>query len=128
MKNTKSKIKIQRKLHNLTQNELGDKMGVGKTTISNWETGYSSPDTDSMFRLSKIFGCSMEYLASEDENDKGDAKFINNVTINKVRDLAHELGITGIEVLEKIVSEGYSLDDLYDALKLIESVQSKKKE
>jgi len=62
MNHIAQKIREQRKLHKLNQTELGEKIGVGKTTISNWETEYSSPDTDSLLKMSALFGCSVDYL------------------------------------------------------------------
>jgi transcriptional regulator with XRE-family HTH domain len=62
MKNIATKIRELRKANKMNQVELAKLMGVGKTTISNWETSYSSPDPDSLVRLSNIFNCSVDYL------------------------------------------------------------------
>lgn len=62
-------IKYLRTQYKISQTELGKKIGVGKTTISNWETGYSSPDTDSFIKLSNIFNCSIDYILGR-TNDK----------------------------------------------------------
>lgn len=37
-------------------------LNVGQTTISNWETGYSAPDLESLRKLSDIFKISIDEL------------------------------------------------------------------
>ena len=46
----------------MAQQELADKLKIGKTTVSNYETGYSKPDTDTLIQMSKIFNVSLNYL------------------------------------------------------------------
>lgn len=47
---------------NLKQSELATMLNVGQTTISNWETGYSAPDLESLRKLSDIFKISIDEL------------------------------------------------------------------
>lgn len=54
------KIKGHRTLLGLTQEELAKKVGVGKTTISNYEVGLRSPKKPQMIKLSKVFGISID--------------------------------------------------------------------
>lgn len=44
-----------RKKNKMTQKELASKLGVGNTTISNWENGVSSIDIDTLFQICEIF-------------------------------------------------------------------------
>lgn len=60
------KIKHLRTKSNLTQKELAEKMNVTFQTISKWESDTNEPDIESIRRLSNIFGCSIEYLFSEE--------------------------------------------------------------
>ena len=48
-------IKKLRKRHKLTQTELGNILSIGKTTISNYETGYSVPATQTLKRIASEF-------------------------------------------------------------------------
>ena len=48
-------IIAKRKELNLTQQELADKVGLKKNTISSWEQGLSSPDIDTIAILLKLF-------------------------------------------------------------------------
>lgn len=56
------KLKSLRRDKGLTQQELADKLKIGKTTVSNYETGYSKPDTETLIEMSKIFNVSLNYL------------------------------------------------------------------
>jgi len=46
----------------MSQTYLGKLIKVGKTTISNYETGYSSPDTETLSRLADALGTTSDYL------------------------------------------------------------------
>lgn len=56
------RIKELRKQHNLTQAELGKILGVGKTTISMYENGNSTPNDEIKLKLSDYFNVSLDYL------------------------------------------------------------------
>lgn len=55
-------IKELRKQHNLTQQQLADKIGVTHTVISKYESGKSIPNPDKMKALSEIFSVSIDTL------------------------------------------------------------------
>ena len=65
-----------RKSKNLTQKELGDKIGVMNYTIANWEQDRSKPSVDDLITLADFFECSIDYLVGR-EDDYG------NVVINE---------------------------------------------
>lgn len=56
------RIKQLRKRHNLTQTEFGEFFGVGKTTVSSWETNNSSPSDEIKIAICKRFNVSMDWL------------------------------------------------------------------
>ena len=45
-----------RKKNKITQKELADQLGVKHNAISSWENGVNSIDIDTLFRVCKIFG------------------------------------------------------------------------
>lgn len=55
-------IRKFRKLMNWSQATLADKLGVGKTTISMWETGERKPNIIVLKKLSELFGCTADAL------------------------------------------------------------------
>lgn len=61
------KIKKLRVDNGLTQKDLADKVYVTFQTVSKWEKDENEPDVSTLRELAKLFGCSMDYLLSEDE-------------------------------------------------------------
>lgn len=57
-----NRIKAMRKEAGLSQKALGDMLGVGQATVSAWENGRTHPDNETLFKMSKIMGCSIGYL------------------------------------------------------------------
>ena len=51
-----------RKEHNLTQAELGDKLGVTNKTISRWETGNYMPPVEMLEMLGNLYGLTINEL------------------------------------------------------------------
>jgi transcriptional regulator with XRE-family HTH domain len=59
-----------RKKHNLSQEQLAEKVGVSRQAVSKWERAEASPDTDNLIILSKLYGLSLDaMLFSKDEPD-----------------------------------------------------------
>lgn len=64
-----------RKAHNLSQEELAERLGVSRQAVSKWERGEASPDTDNLIALAKIYGISLDELIfgekqAEDESSE----------------------------------------------------------
>ena len=57
-------IAALRKEKGLTQEQLGEKLGVTNKTISRWENGNYTPDVEMLTLLSKEFGVSINELIS----------------------------------------------------------------
>ena len=51
-----------RKKHGLNQEELAEKLGVSRQAVSKWECGESSPDTDNLIALAKVYNMSLDEL------------------------------------------------------------------
>ncbi|WP_314587893.1 helix-turn-helix transcriptional regulator [Paenibacillus terrigena] len=56
------RIKTLRLERNMTQQELGDLLGVTAQAVSKWETGLSTPDITLLPKISKLFSCSIDSL------------------------------------------------------------------
>lgn len=63
-----SKLKNARNDANFTQEEIAEKLGVSRQTISNWENCKSYPDIISVIKLSDIYSITIDALLKEDEN------------------------------------------------------------
>ena len=58
----RNKIKIQRAIKNITQEELASEIGVTRKTINTIETGKFIPSTVLALRLARFFGIKVEEL------------------------------------------------------------------
>ena len=62
-------IKKYRKLNNWSQDELADKIGITRQTLSKYETGESLPDIEKCKLMADIFGVTVDALISYDNSD-----------------------------------------------------------
>ena len=51
-----------RRAHGYSQEELAGKLGVSRQAVSKWERAESSPDTDNLIALARLYGGSPWYL------------------------------------------------------------------
>jgi putative transcriptional regulator len=54
-----------RKSKNLTQEQLAEILDCQKTTISNWENGYSKPTLDDAYKVAKVLESDINHLFFE---------------------------------------------------------------
>ena len=64
------KIIELRKKAGLSQEELAEKMGVSRQSVSKWEGALSIPDLDKILLMSEIFGVSTDYLLKDELGDE----------------------------------------------------------
>lgn len=61
------RIAQRRKLLGLSQESLGEKMGVSRQAISKWEADAALPEIDKLIGLSKLFGVTVGWLLGVEE-------------------------------------------------------------
>ena len=61
---TASKLVALRKKNGLSQEELAERIGVSRQAISKWERAESSPDTDNLIALAKVYDISIDEMLS----------------------------------------------------------------
>lgn len=64
------KIMDLRKRSGWSQEELAERLGISRQSVSKWETGESIPDIDKIIRMSELWNVSTDYLLKDD--DSGD--------------------------------------------------------
>lgn len=52
-------LKVLRAKKDVSQQELGEKLGVSQNTVSSWEKGYTKPSTKNMLKMADFFGISL---------------------------------------------------------------------
>ena len=65
----KDNLVQMRKLLQLTQEDIAEKLGVTRQSVAKWESGESIPDLDKCKQLADIFGVSLDDLANYEPED-----------------------------------------------------------
>lgn len=66
----KNRLKIERAILNLTQEELAEKIGVSRQTINSIETNRFVPSTVLALKLSRLFGKLVNDFFELDDDEK----------------------------------------------------------
>ena len=67
---------LRRMMNRMTQEELAERMGVSRQTVSKWELNAATPELDKLVELGKLFNVSLDELIQGDM-DTGDEHYIN---------------------------------------------------
>jgi len=79
-------LKKMRKINNISQEVLAEKVGVSRQSVSKWETGDAYPTMDNMLMLCKLFNCKINDLVHENMEDLSELDesiVMNVVKLNK---------------------------------------------
>jgi len=66
----KNRLKVERAILNLTQEELAEKIGVSRQTINSIETNRFVPSTVLALKLSRLFGKSVNDFFELDDDER----------------------------------------------------------
>ncbi|MFC7443283.1 helix-turn-helix domain-containing protein [Laceyella putida] len=88
------RLKALRREKRITQQQIADRFGVTKSTVSRWEKGSFEPDTEKLKEIADYFGVTVDYLLGNDENQENKDK--------KNADL--------VDLLEEIKKRPYVID------------------
>ncbi|HDX9663252.1 TPA: helix-turn-helix transcriptional regulator [Bacillus cereus] len=89
------RLREVRKLRGLSQEQFAKLIGSKKTTVSNYETGYSSPSLEGLLQIGIVLGVSIDYLLGRVDSptpytnvsDKSKSKLNEAIKILKEIDL-----------------------------------------
>jgi putative transcriptional regulator len=65
----KNKVRVQRAIHDLTQLQLAEKIGVSRQTINAIESQKYVPSTALALKLAALFACTVEDIFELEEGD-----------------------------------------------------------
>ncbi|MBR0199998.1 MAG: helix-turn-helix domain-containing protein [Oscillospiraceae bacterium] len=78
-----------RKEKGLTQEQLAERMGVARRTVSRWETGSNMPDLDILMELADLYAVDLrEILSGERKSERMDREM--KETVLQVADYSNE--------------------------------------
>ena len=81
------RLKTLRLQHNLTQAQLGQKLGLTKSVVSAYETSLRLPSYDVLIHLAKIFNVSTDYLLGMDNKREIDLSGLSEDEIEALLNL-----------------------------------------
>ena len=101
--NLADNLKKIRKDNNLSQEQLAEKLGVSRQSVSKWENGEAYPEMNNILELCKIFNCKINDLIHTDMSDISslDEEIIMNVVKfndkkqQQVKTLSNVIGLIG---------------------------------
>ena len=64
--NLADNLKKIRKDNNLSQEQLAEKLGVSRQSVSKWESGLSYPEMDKVLQICQLFNLNINELINED--------------------------------------------------------------
>ena len=67
-------LKRIRKDNNLSQEQLAEKLGVSRQSVSKWENGEAYPEMDKVLQLCKMFNLNIDELLNQDIKDVNENK------------------------------------------------------
>ena len=68
-----------RKKNGYSQEELANKLGISRQSVSKWERAEASPDTDNLILLAKIYNVSLDELLGASSVDVEELRSNNEV-------------------------------------------------
>lgn len=83
-------LKQLRKSHNLTQKELGLKIGLSKAVVSKYENGMGYPSFDVLIQIAKYFGVTTDYLLGTENSKTVDVSTLTGSQIDAVHRMIAE--------------------------------------
>lgn len=111
------KIRQLRSEQGWTQKQLSEKLHVGKTTVSNYETGYSEPDLEMLNKMAKLFDVSVDCLLGNNRPIESQ----DYITINVYGSIPAGIPIEAIEDIsdtEDLSLKEYDKNKTYLGLKV----------
>lgn len=76
-------LQFLRKSHNLTQEELAQKLEISRQAVSKWETGATIPDLEILLKLSKLYEITINDILEPKVEPQRIADFEGIVTVSE---------------------------------------------
>jgi transcriptional regulator with XRE-family HTH domain len=76
----KERLTERRRALGLTQESLAKSLGLAQGTVSAYETGYRSPDLDTLAKLAGRLGCTADWLLGSDDQPGWAGPFIKDLS------------------------------------------------
>ena len=91
-----------RKKNGLSQEELAEKLGVSRQSVSKWESNNTYPETDKIIQIANLFDCSMDDLINDKITDVESTLRKNKNNIQNVWDSLLEFITDTVNMFSKM--------------------------
>ena len=102
-------IKKLREEKGMTQEELAEKLCVTRQAVSNWETGRTQPDIETLTKLAEVFDVSVERIIYGSERKERIVQINRNVQIGPKEGLSMGAALAMIISYAKWQSIGWAI-------------------
>lgn len=117
------KIKQERKKHNLSQEDLANKINISRQSISKWELEKGYPNIETLIELSELFDITVDELLKGDDFLKSkiveDGKKLKHPLLFNLREIIGLLGL--IILISNFVLRAIRLATHQDILPFLQS-------
>ena len=90
------KLAMYRKQNNYTQEQLAELLGVSRQAISKWESDLAYPETEKLIKLSDMYGCSLDYLIKDKQEESQPANGVQVRLTNIYYERKSERTVCGV--------------------------------
>lgn len=76
----RDKLQLLRKQNGFSQEQLADKLGIARQTISKWENGQAVPELNGLITLSNLYGVTIDRIVKD--NDECNLSLCTNTNVD----------------------------------------------
>lgn len=97
------KIMEERKRGGWSQEELAEKLGVSRQSVSKWESAQSVPDLNRILQMAELFGVTTDYLLKDEMESKENQTIVDGATelAGKARSVSMEEASEFLQIQKK---------------------------
>lgn len=99
------KLKEARTQANMNQEELGEKVGVSRRSITAYEIGASIPRKSTIRKLAQALGVTIEYLTNDETDDTEQGR----IRENRMEEARDKFGSKGAKEVEDLMNRSLAL-------------------
>lgn len=81
------KLQILRKQNSMSQEKLGEKIGISRQAVAKWEVGESCPDIDKMIILSELFRISIDKLVKDNDDENCSNEYTKQLNFTNQKEI-----------------------------------------
>lgn len=117
------RLRALREQRGLRQEDIGKVINVGKSAVSQWESGARIPDLETVNRLSSYFGVSVDYLLGRTDSREAPQYDKIKTSADEVTELLETLHKRPEMKMLFSITKNATKEDIEKAVKIIEALK-----